>query len=779
MRSSIMLRSAVWLSLLARPDITFANDSEDWVGRDVVIISPDVKPRIGNCQIDVLPKIAFSVTRIDGDSLWVDDGWLRSDEVVPIDKAIEWFTAQIEREPTPFAYVGRAVAKNETVDYDGAYADCMAAIEIDLHCELAYYWRAMARINQRRFTDVIVDCNDAIRLNPKSAMLWCERAYAYQLDGNLHQARRDATEAVRIAPNSAMTYIRRACVYRNQGDFGVMLEDATHAARLDPRNDVAYSLAGTARCSLGDYEAGVRDLTRAIEIRPNHAPHYADRIRIYRAAGQHVQALTDCDTVVRLRPRDRNVLLLRARIQNDLGESEAARQDINRAVALAPDDVAIPYAVLVDISQKEGGCRHAVAALEAMLPGATRTQQVEIYGRLAMIRANSADDRVRDGRKAVDTARMACDLSDGQSVTALEALAAGLAESGDFVAAVEKQQNAIDLVTRGNATPSAKDSSKPDLTELQRRLTLYKSGKAFREESEKHGWVGEKIVARLPATRLQLRNHAVDEEMGERTFVVERTKGDSLWLGQGWVRASEVQTVDVAVATRLNRWLGNSPNIDFDRALHDCDAAVRLSPDNPWAYSQRASIWRLKGDAARADSDLQKSIELAPEHRAEFLMKQAFALVGRGDDARAIEMYSTVLAADTATRYQLTQTYLALATIRSEATDAEIRDVRRAVQEATKACELSRWSMREALSTLAATHAACGEFKQAARWQMKAIELTPEAEEAAFDKDEATPTGVATAAVHQEQERDLKTRLEFYKAGKQFAKSSRTWTAVR
>jgi tetratricopeptide (TPR) repeat protein len=53
----------------------------------------------------------------------------------------------------------------------------------------------------------------------------------------------------------------------------------------------------------------------------------------------------------------------------------------------------------------------------------------------------------------------------------------------------------------------------------------------------------------------------------------------------------------------------------------------------------------------------------------------------------------------------------------------EMRDGRKAVEHATRACELTGWREPHPLDTLAAAHAECGDFKEAAKWAMKAAVL--------------------------------------------------------
>ena len=78
--------------------------------------------------------------------------------------------------------------------------------------------------------------------------------------------------------------------------------------------------------------------------------------------------------------------------------------------------------------------------------------------------------------------------------------------------------------------------------------------------------------------------------------------------------------------------------------------------------------------------------------------------------------------------------------------DGKYRDGNKAIENATRACELSQWAKPDCLGTLAAAYAEAGEFELAIKWQATAIEF-------------ATPDYDIVAA---------HSRLELYIAGKSY-----------
>jgi hypothetical protein len=94
---------------------------------------------------------------------------------------------------------------------------------------------------------------------------------------------------------------------------------------------------------------------------------------------------------------------------------------------------------------------------------------------LAWILSTCADASLRDGKRAVELATHACELTGRKNAWLLDTLAAAFAEAGDFKAAVETQREAMALLPKGD----------PSETSYRDRLEGYESQKPFRMEVKK------------------------------------------------------------------------------------------------------------------------------------------------------------------------------------------------------------------------------------------------------------------------------------------------------
>jgi tetratricopeptide (TPR) repeat protein len=94
---------------------------------------------------------------------------------------------------------------------------------------------------------------------------------------------------------------------------------------------------------------------------------------------------------------------------------------------------------------------------------------------LAWFLATCPDATLRDGNRAVELAKRACELSERQNSSFLDTLAVALAESGEFEAAIETQREAIGLLSNGDPIAKA----------FHARLEAYEARRILRPEYNK------------------------------------------------------------------------------------------------------------------------------------------------------------------------------------------------------------------------------------------------------------------------------------------------------
>ncbi|MHC4521476.1 MAG: tetratricopeptide repeat protein, partial [Planctomycetota bacterium] len=82
-----------------------------------------------------------------------------------------------------------------------------------------------------------------------------------------------------------------------------------------------------------------------------------------------------------------------------------------------------------------------------------RSARAHILNALAWLQATYPSAAVRDGAKAIENAKKACELSDRSNPNFIDTLAAAYAEAGDFAAAVREERVAVQLAASRDDTP--------------------------------------------------------------------------------------------------------------------------------------------------------------------------------------------------------------------------------------------------------------------------------------------------------------------------------------
>ncbi len=190
-----------------------------------------------------------------------------------------------------------------------------------------------------------------------------------------------------------------------------------------------------------------------------------------------------------------------------------------------------------------------------------------------------------------------------------------------------------------------------------------------------------------------------------------------------------------------------------EEAKADVDQALKIRPDLPQAILIRSLLAAERKKFGEAISDLQMLLRADPTN-VEFRLQLASYYVADNRPRRAIEMLTNILADDDKNADALRargDAYLSVskhadaiadyeaalkvdaedtgvlnnfAWVLATSEDDKIRDAKKSLELAKKACELTEYKKPHILSTLASAYAESGDFEAAQKWSTKAVELS-------------------------------------------------------
>ena len=316
---------------------------------------------------------------------------------------------------------------------------------LSLHSPLANAYRALGQIDraevhikQWRNTEIAVP-------DPRRADLdaLLQSGLSYELRGlralsaqNWPEAATHFREGIKVAPPGSpllrSLHHKLGTALWMSGDTGGAVREFREVVRTAPA-DGSDEPAAKANYSLGIVAAGegrtseaVKYLSAAVRYQPNYGEAYLALGDAQRRGGQFAVALDSYRETLRINPRAAGARFGYAMALVRLGRYLEARDWLNDAVALQPDSRELAHA-------------------------------------LARILAAAPDDRVRDGRRALDIAQQ---LASAQKTTDVgETMAMAYAELGDFAQAIEVQRAIIDAARRAGLAA--------DATRMTGNLRLY------------------------------------------------------------------------------------------------------------------------------------------------------------------------------------------------------------------------------------------------------------------------------------------------------------------
>lgn len=219
----------------------------------------------------------------------------------------------------------------------------------------------------------------------------------------------------------------------------------THTIAVTQDNDVAQNNLGTVLFQHGQLDAALSHFELATRVRSGNAAAQDNLARVLRRKGRIAEAIAHCRKALDIEPDKIETRDMLGTMLFQQGDVEAAIAEWREVLKRQPDSYA--------------------------------------QNSLAWVLATYPDSSIRDGAKAVELARKALELSEGNSATLLRTLAAAYAESGRFSEAIETAQGAQRLAIA---------QENPQLAnEFEREIAQYRKGLPLRASPPNRGDSGQ------------------------------------------------------------------------------------------------------------------------------------------------------------------------------------------------------------------------------------------------------------------------------------------------
>lgn len=320
--------------------------------------------------------------------------------------------------------------------------------------------------DQDKFTEALNDFNAALRLDPQSAALLTARGMTLVELKRYDEAVADFQKAHQLEPKAAIPLFQLGRALGMQSKFQEALEPLDKAHVLDPGNAGVLLLRATVYQQLDEKNKALTDVDRVLKLRPGLPMAMQLRAALLAGSNKFEEAISQLEALQRVSPDDPDVDLQLAMFYNVEGKPRKAIELFSKVLTKEPQNF-VALRGRADALLSVGKQAEAVADYETALK--VRPDDTGVLNNLAWVLATSPDEKLRNGKRSIELATKACELTEYKQAHILSTLGAGYAETGDFQTAIKWSQKAVEL---------GKDDQKEALA---KELASYKEGKPIRE----------------------------------------------------------------------------------------------------------------------------------------------------------------------------------------------------------------------------------------------------------------------------------------------------------
>ncbi len=323
-----------------------------------------------------------------------------------LDKAIAIDEANVD------AWRARGDAKLADGDVSGAIADFQKVLESDNSDLLAIEQLVRAFVTEGKMDEAIEQVNRVIEIDPESPAGYAIRSSIHILQDKNDDALDDLDSAIERDPGNIQILLSRAGLLEMNRSFEEALADVDHVLELRPGLSDALLMRAQISMSADRFDDAILALKELMERQPDRYEYKLQLAMIFAADSRPRRAVEVYNSILKSK-----------------GISEIIRWEALRGRA--------------DAGLSIGAHAEAVADYEAAME--IDGDDSGILNNLAWVLATTPKDGVRDGKRALEFAKRACELTDYKAAHILSTLAASYAELGDFEEARKWSEKAVDL----------------------------------------------------------------------------------------------------------------------------------------------------------------------------------------------------------------------------------------------------------------------------------------------------------------------------------------------
>jgi tetratricopeptide (TPR) repeat protein len=262
-----------------------------------------------------------------------------------------------------------------------------------------------------------------------------KRAQKAYEDEKYDEAIRIFGEVLKIDPTYAEAYVSRGMAWTEKSQPEKAIKDYNEAIKVDPKFVPAYFHRGIYWNNRKEFDKAIKDFSEALALDPKDDATLYNRGIAWAAKGEIDKAIKDYDASIRLDDAYAPAFVSR-------GQARAVKKNYAGAIE--------DYETAIRLDSKDGAGLNGKAWILATCP----------------------DKKYRDGKKAMDLATMACELTKFKEAEFLDTLSCACAEAGRFDDAVKWQKKAL------------ADPEFAKVAGAQAKLKLFEQKKPYRDDGK-------------------------------------------------------------------------------------------------------------------------------------------------------------------------------------------------------------------------------------------------------------------------------------------------------